>query len=285
MSTATEPQPPVPDTASTDAEPSVHGLYRELLDPVYEWRQKFSARPWLPMAPDDETFSLGFDIKITPWGAPRIVEFHVNEYGTEGFNQAFEHGGITPLRNSGSGGRFTEYMERCERKDRLHDALGHYTAGSIEDTADLDPEQKVVVKSTDRDRGEGVSVSRAEDASAGVLNRFRYGEHQIEPFIGSKDVYHNGEAYDACMRYVMNGRIEDGQLTLEDLGGYWRTAPEPKYSDASLTDRFVANLKRGHAVNAQPYELQMAANTAAQATRDMFDQWLWDEVRNTQPYQ
>lgn len=77
-----------------------------------------------------------------------------------------------------------------------------------------------------------------------------------------------GEEYDACMRYVVDISLTGEGMKAKFLGGYWRTAPEPKGSESPLEERRIANLKEGQAA-ASPMELREATVKAAEITKEI----------------
>jgi hypothetical protein len=241
-------------------------------DSGYRWRMKWRVIPSQRVDCEEESTSIGWDIKITPDGEPVIIELHPNgHFCVEGFKRAFQHGDISPLIQTNpfhTRDSFTRFIrDYTNRKDISHMMIGQYMADLFDENSDYD----------------GLVVTKPVDGACGmmvhVLDRKslkKWPEYiLVELFVPSKDIYYQGEAYDGCMRYVTNLYIKRGEMVVESLGGYWRIARAPKHSHAPYDERYVSNLALGgRAVPASPEDMLTASRIAVQAASELYKEWL-----------
>lgn len=102
-------------------------------------------------------------------------------------------------------------------------------------------------------------VQRAERTIDESLEKYGYAETQ---------------EHNACMRYVTGIDVDEDGITVEDFGGYWRTAKRPKDADTSKKSRYLANLHAGKPVTPTEDELATAYRAIINATATMYQHWL-----------
>jgi hypothetical protein len=240
--------------------------------------------------------SLGLDFKKTPEGEWHLIEATPLVFGMEGFSHGYRWGDISDEVERHLDSMFGTFhhdldnaMLNFEDKrfaaDHLPSARGYETVESF----DGDPESDIVyIKNPREDCGEGVEVVEAsefeENTTEEVIRELGMdldADLMIEENVPSEGVTLDSESeeeYDACMRYVVDISLTGEGMNAKFLGGYWRTAPEPKGSDATLQERRIANLKNGEAVSASPTELREATEKAAEITREIHSALIQETV-------
>lgn len=243
--------------------------------------------------------SLGLDFKKTPEGEWELIEATPLVFGMEGFSDGYRWGDISDDVERHLDSMFGTFhhdldnaMLNFEDKkfaaDHLPSARDYETIESF----DGDPDSDIVyIKNPSEDCGEGVEVveasefeDRTTEEVVQELGMNLEADLMIEENVPSEgvtlDEAPEDEEYDACMRYVVDLSLTGEGMNAKFLGGYWRTAPEPKGSDAPLEDRRIANLKEGQAVTASPTELREATEKAAEITREIHSALIQESVES-----
>lgn len=271
--------------------------------------------PSVDVGQETQKTVLGWDIKITPEGEPKIIEFHEGSFGIKGFNGAFRHGSIGSQVEKYQGDQysldeeyenplvqallpellktgFQDYLREHSRKDKMHEVLDEFMPELIDpyNPEDLDGEI-AISKPPNGGRGEDIqAVDTLEEINfrekrpvpRRVGDRFNIYERIIdriaERFVESKDIYVGSEPYDGCMRYAIGVEVVEDGVVMEDFGGYWRTAAEPKDAEVEdLKEKYLANYDAGETVEASDEELITAQNTAVEAVSELYRNWLEEE--------
>lgn len=244
--------------------------------------------------------SLGLDFKKTPEGKWHLIEATPLVFGMEGFSHGYRWSDISDEVERHLDSMFGTFhhdldnaMLNFEDKrfaaDHLPSARGYETIESF----DGDPESDIVyIKNPREDCGEGVEVVEAsefeENTTEEVIRELGMdvdADLMIEENVPSEGVKledsvpgQGEDEYDACMRYVVDISLTGKGMNAKFLGGYWRTAPEPKGSDTPLQERRIANLKNGEAVSASPTELREATEKAAEITMEIHSALIQESV-------
>lgn len=225
--------------------------------------------------------SLGLDLKRTPEGGWELIEVTPLLFGVKGFEDAYHRGDI---RNElgRHGVKFfqdldhamLEFEDKMFAADHLPSARSYDTVETFEGNTDS---EIVFLKNCRKDSGIGVAAVQAgeleEKGASRLVTENELGDPEnimIEENVPSEGVEVEGRDYDACMRYVVDLSLDAERMTATHLGGYWRTAPEPKNSDASLEEKHIANYERGEAVKANGIQLKEAADFANQITAEIY---------------
>ncbi|MDY6788852.1 MAG: hypothetical protein SVV03_02705, partial [Candidatus Nanohaloarchaea archaeon] len=56
------------------------------MEEEYKWRKKWRIEPSIDVEHEPEKTAIGWDVKITPEGKPKIIEYHEHDFGTKGFS-------------------------------------------------------------------------------------------------------------------------------------------------------------------------------------------------------
>ncbi len=151
--------------------------HKRMSSDSYEWRKKWRLEPSVDVDQEYEKTDLYWDIKITPEGEPRIIEY--STHGTaQGFETAFRHGSIEKqLDNYSQGGELKDFMLVYTAKDSAHEILDGFMPELLEesDVEDLGEDHLVVAKPRNRAGGRGVEVMEnyaSEYDSGKVIERF-----------------------------------------------------------------------------------------------------------------
>ena len=283
------------DLSEIDDEELMKELYR---DPFYQHAMEAEiSHPDYNPAFAVSNSSLGLDFKKTPEGEWELIEVTPLVFGMEGFSEGYRWGDISDEVERHLDSMFGTFhhdldnaMLNFEDKrfaaDHLPSARDYETVESFDGNPDSDI---VYIKNPREDCGEGVEVVEASEFEGRTteevireLGMDLDADLMIEENVPSEGVAideshkpsmgmeSDGDVYDSCMRYVVDLSLTGEGMNAKFLGGYWRTAPEPKGSDAPLEERRIANLKEGEAVSASPSELREATEKAAGITREIY---------------
>lgn len=234
-----------------------------------------------------EEVGIGFDFNRTPDGSWELIEMSPREFGAKGFKEAYQFGDIRPELEGTRKDGFNDFRHIVPTTQDINtELLNKRKASNLLPSA---PDQKsireyeprktniVYVKHPSYDGGLGVEPVRAEEFENKDNLRVARGlgfddldELVVEENIPSEGVMVQGEKYDACMRYAVKAKFEEGEMNLEFLGGYWRTAPKPVNSDAPLEQTHISNFANGMAVQATMEELRQASVKAAEVSKEYF---------------
>jgi hypothetical protein len=246
--------------------------------------------------------SLGLDFKKTPEGDWELIEATPLVFGMEGFSDGYRWGDISDdverhldsmfgTFNHDLDNAMLNFEDKRFAADHLPSARDYETVESF----DGDPDSDIVyIKNPREDCGEGVEVveatkfeDRTTEEVVEELGMDLDADLMIEENVPSEGVTledsgvgaeGDEDEYDACMRYVVDISLTGEGMNAKFLGGYWRTAPEPKRSDAPLKERRIANLKEGEAVSASPTELREATQKAAEITKEIHSALIQESV-------
>lgn len=285
------------DLSKLDDQELIRGLY---WDPFYEHAMEAEiSHPEHTPAFAVTNSSLGLDFKKTPDGEWELIEATPLVFGMEGFRDGYRWGDISDEVERHLDSMFGTFHHDLDNailnfEDKRFAADHIPTARDYEtvESFDGDPDSDIVyIKNPREDCGEGVEVVKASEfddrTTEEVIEELGMdldADLMIEENVPSEGVKlddsspRDSEEYDACMRYVVDISLTGEGMNSKFLGGYWRTAPEPKGSDAPLEERRIANLKEGQAVSASPTELREATEKAAEITREIHSALIQESV-------
>lgn len=280
---------PIDTTINEDYE--IEGIYEELVEDLY-WNPFYQhgmeaeiSHPDFNPAFAVSDSSIGFDFKKTPEGERELIEVTPLVFGMEGFSEGYRWGDISgdvDRHLDSMFGTFHHDLDNAllnfENKKFAADHLNSARDYDTVETFDGDPDSDLVyIKNPREDCGEGIEVVKSSEFDDKTteevirdLGMDLDANLMIEENVPSEGVEVDGETYDSCMRYVVDISLTGEGMNANFLGGYWRTAPEPKGSDTPIEERRIANLKDGMPVQASPIELREATEKAAEITQELY---------------
>lgn len=240
-----------------------------------------SARIEHPNAPNwgDGNVALGLDLKMTPEGEWEVIELMSEHFGSKGYSEAYQWGDISLGEVTIGYNDLADSLNFVEDKTVVSQVLpSGRSASSVEDYLETDSNQIIYVKNPNSDGGTGVEVLRAAELDRKAVNRLvsetgvhGYEDLMVEERVASTTETIDGREHDRCMRYavVMDG--SSGGIDLTFKGGYWKVSPKPlEDEEASLNEKYLANLNNGISRPASFRELREATEFSMDVAQEVF---------------